>query len=97
MAYKITIVEIESVKNTYREWRNTITRPVTDEEWDKMKYYQWETERSKMEKFTAPTITEGGYVDVTKLETFETKLFEQTLDKIDLQAVIIATNQIQIP
>lgn len=95
--YKIKIVR--TVTEDYfkgKEWEPRIKRPITAEEYDKTEYYKKDKYDDLLAQGTIPYITEWEYAPevITKREK-EYVVLEQTLEEVDIQAVIKAINGIK--
>ncbi len=92
MSYKITITKIEEVKATKeREYRVIDHRPWTQKELDDNVSYE------PVEKFLERTPLKQvmGYApEVETTKPVETEVLKQTVDELDLAAVIKAINRL---
>jgi len=88
VSYVITITQVETVKATVRgQWTVVNERPYTNSEMN---------DAYTTKEGDPPLKREYGYApDREGEKEVFTKLFEQTLDQIDLPAIIIAANNIK--
>jgi hypothetical protein len=94
MSYKITITKIESkVVKRKGNWTTVDQRPWTDEELSHEFSQHYGNKQGFLEKNPLKEIR--GYAPpVDGIETEETKILEQTVNELDLAAVIKAVNDL---